>query len=704
MIRRRDILRGAGGAAVAAGLVDRALAITPKGRTGTLRDIDHIVVFMQENRAFDHYFGMLNGVRGFGDPRPLPLSTGRTVWAQPSGQHADGFVLPFHGDSRVSRAFTVDGSNQSHQDNIGILNRGRWDGWGGTGELHKRMMHYGPGDLPFYYALADAFTICDAYHASTLTQTYPNRLHLFTGCNGGGTVGGDPQMHNYGEDETPSADMAQDKALNPDAYRWTTYAERLQAAGVSWKVYQEYDNFGDNLLSVFPAFRPCHPESELYRRGRAWVSESAEGPDRVRSDGEQLVEAFRRDVAANALPSVSWVVTAAALSEHPQAEPGRGEQVCAGMIAALVDNPEVFARTAFIVNYDEPGGFFDHMPPPVAPVGDYRGHSTVPLEGEAKHYAEAGPEITHLGRHPLGLGPRVPAMIVSPWSRGGFVCSQVFDHTSVIRLMEARFGVREPNISAWRRSVSGDLTSAFDFSQGASAHRPRLPGTSDVHARLARAAAGVAVAIPAVQGATRPLQGRRAHRPTPYALACNAQVSGRALRFDLTNTGRTGAAIAVHAPKAGEEPWHFTIGAGHSHAAVLPVTGDAYNLTLRGPNGLVQDYAGSLAEAVAEAMLTHLPDVQAVEVEFVNLGDRPLVFTGTMAEAYRGRAPGVVQVTVAPSSRLTRRWSVRPGDTWYDLSLTVDMSPSWRRRFAGKVETGRPTRTDPGIGAMRLIA
>jgi len=89
-----------------------------------------------------------------------------------------------------------------------MVNRGRYDRWGHTGELHNRMLHYGPGDLPFYYALADAFTICDAYHASTMTQTYPNRLHLFTGCNGGGTVGGDPEMSNYGEDETPAPTCA----------------------------------------------------------------------------------------------------------------------------------------------------------------------------------------------------------------------------------------------------------------------------------------------------------------------------------------------------------------------------------------------------------------------------------------------------------------------------------------------------------------
>ena len=256
---RRAFLGGAAGTAAAMmpGMLDRALAIAPSGRTGTIRDVEHIVIHMQENRSFDHYFGMLNGVRGFGDPRPLRLPGGSTIWAQPSGQHPDGHVLPYHGDSTTTRSFKVDGAEQSHPSNIHIFNRGRCDRWGFSDELQHRMLHYGPGDLPFYYALADAFTVCDAYHASTLTQTYPNRLHLFTGCNGGGAVGGDPEMSNYGEDETPSADMRSDKPLRADAYRWTTYAERLQSAGISWNVYQEHDNFGDNLLSVFPAFRPC---------------------------------------------------------------------------------------------------------------------------------------------------------------------------------------------------------------------------------------------------------------------------------------------------------------------------------------------------------------------------------------------------------------------------------------------------------------
>ena len=135
---------------------------------------------------------------------------------------------------------------------------------------------------------------------------------------------------------------------------------------------------------MFPAFRPCDVDSDLYRRGRSWVSEHEAGDDRTRSDREQLVAAFRADVEGGRLPQVSWIVTAADLSEHSTAESAKGEHVTARLIEALVDNPEVFAKTAFLLLYDESGGFFDHAPPPVPPVGDYRGHSTVPIAGRRK--------------------------------------------------------------------------------------------------------------------------------------------------------------------------------------------------------------------------------------------------------------------------------------------------------------------------------
>jgi phospholipase C len=688
-------------------LVERAMAIPANNATGTIKDVEHIVVFMQENRSFDHYFGMLNGVRGFGDPRPAPIAGGRAIWAQPSDEHPDGYVLPYHGDSKSSQSFTVDGSAQGHQANLTIFNRGRCDRWGATRELHKRMLHYGPSDLPFYYALANAFTICDAYHCSTLTQTYPNRLHLFTGCNGGGTVGGDPEMTNYGEDETPSADMATDLPLRPDAFRWTTYAERLQQAGVSWKVYQEYDNYGDNLLSIFPAFRPCDRGSDLYRRGRSWVSEHKTGVDRTRSDGEQLVEAFREDLAAGTLPRISWIVTAEDLSEHPEAEPSKGEHVAARLIEALVDHPEMFARTVFIINYDESGGFYDHMPSPVPPVDPGQGFSTVPVDGEIKDYGKA--EVANPGRHPIGLGVRVPAIIVSPWSRGGFVCSELFDHTSVLQFMERRFGVHEPNISAWRRSVCGDLTSAFDFTDP---NRDRasltLPGTDDFLERVARSKTGSANIIPAVQKPTAQMPGQRRSRPLPYDLDISGFVTpeGR-FRLKMVNRGRTGAALTVYDNSHRSAPWHYTIGANASHENeewhVANGGSDDYDLTLTGPDGLHRQYAGTLVAGTrVEAFLVHLPAEDAVELQFVNGGDQPVLFEVGFDAAYSERSGHSRIIRVAAKTVRKKRWHLARHDNWYDLAVRAPHDPKFLRHFAGKVETGRPGRTDPAIGKMRI--
>lgn len=705
---RRQFLQAAAGAASVSfipGLIGRALAIPANNTTGSIRDVEHIVVFMQENRSFDHYFGMLNGVRGFGDPRPLRLPNGASVWRQPSKEHPDGYVMPYHGDSRTTQSFLVDGSDQSHQANLTILNGGAYDRWGETGELHQRMLYYGPGDLPFYYALANAFTICDAYHCSTLTQTYPNRLHLFTGCNGGGMVGGDPEMDNYGEDQTPSANMAEDKPLRDDAYRWTTYAERLEKAGISWRVYQEYDNFGDNLLSVFPAFRPCPIDSPLYRRGRAWVSEDKTGPDRTRSDGEQLVAAFRKDLSEGALPQVSWIVTAAHLSEHPKAVPAKGEHLCAKLIEALVDHPEVFAKTAFIINYDEAGGFYDHALPPFPAIEAKDGFSTVAVDGEVKDYGAR--QVANPGRHPIGLGIRIPAMVISPWSRGGYVCSQLFDHTSVIRFIEARFGVREPNISAWRRSVCGDLTAAFDF------ETPNhdwaalgLPDTNDFMNRVELSKIGTANAIPAVQQPTAQMPGQRPARPLPYDFAVTGTVTPhRRFRLRMRNPGPIGVVLIVHDNTGHQQPWSYTIGARDEHdseqwhdAGAL----DAYDLSVHGPNGFFSRYAGLLTPDApsAEAVLDPTIGGNAIRILLMNNGPTPIDYVVTLDPAYAMAPMHRQEHRVAAGGQVASVWSLAATNGWYDLLVTMPSNRFFARRFAGAART--TTVTDPAIGAMRL--
>jgi phospholipase C len=268
---RRSVLQ-LGAAALAAeafgATIAKALAQPAQLRTGTIRDVEHVVILMQENRSFDHYFGALRGVRGFGDPRPLMLPNGDSVFRQPSASGAP--VAPFHLDTRTTRA-----------DHIGSLDHS----WKGSHERWKNydvwvpakspmtMGHFTRDDLPFHYALADAFTICDAYYCSLFGPTSPNRMFLFTGTSGlSAGYDGPLAVRNSLLELNETADASRDQSAFP-GFAWRTYAERLQAAGVSWKVYQEYDNYGDNALAYFAAFRGAQANAALMQRGRGWLNQ-----------------------------------------------------------------------------------------------------------------------------------------------------------------------------------------------------------------------------------------------------------------------------------------------------------------------------------------------------------------------------------------------------------------------------------------------
>ncbi len=360
-------------------LAAQILVWSGRAQVSGLTNVQHVVIFMQENRSFDHYFGRLSGVRGFGDPTALQFQNGRSDLYQPQ---APGYLLPFYSSSQC-----VIDLDHSWGPTHAAWNGGKWDQWvpakGAT-----TMAYYARGDLAYYYALADAFTVCDAYYCSVLGPTNPNRLYLWTGTIDPNGTGGGPVIDN-----------------SEPGFTWTTYPERLEAAGVSWKVYQQPDNFDDNALAWFNQFRSARPGSPLYDRGIATVAD--------------IVAAFRQDVTNGTLPTVSWIIAPADLSEHPIASPASGEVLTKQLLDALVSNPAVFDSSVFILTYDENDGFFDHLVPPVPPPGT------------------PGEFVNGL---PIGLGVRVPAIIISPWTRGGSVCSQVFDHTSIIRFLEACTG------------------------------------------------------------------------------------------------------------------------------------------------------------------------------------------------------------------------------------------------------------------------
>jgi phospholipase C len=446
----------------------------------SLHDIDHVVIVMQENRSFDHYFGTYPGVRGFGDR--AARRRGAFTQSDPLNRTRPpaGTLLPFHFDSATSGECTSDISHEWTTQHA-AWNGGAMDRWvvahnrdDGPSVGYSTMGYYRRADLSYYYALADAFTLCDAYHCSVMGPTDPNRLYSMSGTIDPSGKAGGPVITN------PSDRVA----VNSGIWSWTTMPERLQARGISWKIYQppatHLSTFvSNNMLQLFTQYQD--PTSPLYRN--AFLPTFP---------GE-----WQADVAAGALPQVSWLLTSSGLDEHPPSPVELGEIMVARALGPLMANRSLWAKTVVFLTYDENGGFFDHVAPPVPPPGTPGEELTT-----AKLPAEAGGI-----RGPIGLGFRVPNLVISPFSRGGFVCSDRFDHTSLLRFIETRFGVEVPNLSAWRRAAVGDLTSALnmaapDFSV------PRLPEPAQRAAVLAECVSSVKAAagesaptypLPAVQ-------------------------------------------------------------------------------------------------------------------------------------------------------------------------------------------------------------
>ncbi|MEA2482546.1 MAG: phospholipase [Thermoleophilaceae bacterium] len=434
-LTRRDVLRAgvAGGAALAlgqldpAGIVERARAAAPAG-CGRLQDIEHVVIFVQENRSFDSYFGSYRGVRGFADPRGH--------FAQP-GYDAPGYggrLYPFHLDTRANGECTNDITHDWDPQHAS-WNGGAMDGFvrehlkaEGSAQGPVTMGYFQRPDLPFYYALADAFTICDAYHCSVLGPTDPNQLYLASAWLGQDGQKGGPVVETFGAD----------RQQRFGSLSWTTMPEQLEARGISWKVYSG-DNFSNEEDPPFALFSQYYANPALNSKGLVPTYPAD----------------FMADAGAGALPQVSWVYTTIVQSEHPPAPVTYGEQVAAQVVSALTSNEDLWKKTALLITWDENGGFFDHVPPPTAPPGTAGEYLTAAqLPGAAMGM-----------RGPIGLGFRVPMLVVSPFARGGFVCSERFDHTSILRLLEARFGAEVPNLAHWRRDAVGDLTAAFNFAR-----------------------------------------------------------------------------------------------------------------------------------------------------------------------------------------------------------------------------------------------
>ncbi|MEU4393782.1 phosphocholine-specific phospholipase C [Kribbella sp. NPDC023855] len=659
-----------------------------------LAPVKHVVILMQENRSFDHYFGMLKGVRGFSDRSIIDLpgtSTGpsnKPVFQQPKGS---GSLYPWKLSASPNNwersECKVDGGGHSWTDQHNAWHGGRMDNWYAAKSSTGMTMGYmARDDLPFSYALADAYTICDAYHCSALTGTGPNRNYLWSGSIGAGLPGANQVNYNGGD-------------FRRSEQNWRTYAEELQAAGIDWKVYQVYDrdaakNYGDNALEYFAPFMTRDPaqdgkgDAALWRRGVAGVPYS--GGDVA----DALVSAVRTDVLNGMLPKVSWIVTDYANSEHPAASPSVGANLTKRVLEAINQNQTVFNSTVFLLTYDENDGFFDHVPPAIP--------------------AEAGDATEHVGAEPIGLGFRVPMLIVSPWTRGGRVNSQVFDHTSVLRFLERWTGVSCPNISAWRRAVCGDLTSAFDFANPVFGPLPTLPSPVPAGHNLMTAAACSTTSTPTPPSTgSIPTQepGNKIACPLPYQP--NAYLdhyegtdanATQKLWINLENLGSqaTSAAHFAAYPNAYRSggPWQYTVATNGATTDFFNIGASfgngKYDLTVIGPNRFTRRFKGNTSTPTgrdARVKTYFAPHTDPIALWFRLSNDNPTA-TVTFTIRSNNYRTGTWTHAVAPLTSTDDYFNqLTYANGWYDFTITTNNDPNWSQRFTGHLETGRPSTT-----------
>lgn len=495
-LSRRELIAAitAAGAAAALGIPDRASAqATTAGPGGVsaraaraaakraaqtaphgsdLGAVEHVIYLMLENRSYDHYFGAYPKGRGYDDHPKHSLGNFAQDYPDGTGLSPRKKLLPFHLDSAAGQDCTSDLTHNWGPMHL-CWNNGKMDRWvsthtsktyEGNPDGAMTMGYYTRRDIPLYWALADEFTLCDAYHASIIGPTHPNRLMAQTGTiDPAGTHGG------------PVTDT------NPDptvlwTCTWPTVQEHLEDAGIAWKVYHpsfigatgKYAGLAqypiwdpviydptlnpvvmlatDTVLPYFKAFQ--NPLSQLHQK----------------AFGPTFPADFMADVAKDELPSVSWMMAPLGFDDHPSATPERGQWFVKQIVDILASNPKVWSKTVLFVMYDENDGWFDHVAPPTAPKG---------TPGEWLTASKISANTLGI-RGPLGLGVRVPSLVISPFSRGGHIASEVFDHTSQLQFLATRFGIEVPNVSQWRRNTVGDLTSTL-FRGPHDATPPKLP-------------------------------------------------------------------------------------------------------------------------------------------------------------------------------------------------------------------------------------
>ena len=467
---------------------------------------------------------------------------------------------------------------------------------------------------------------------------------------------------------------------------------------MTWKLYQDLagatfspdfgdggaansfeGNYTDNSLLYFAQYAASSAGSPLFDNACTGTNLTATQPAGAAPASvwknwalSQFTQ-FKADVQSGKLPQVSYLVAPAGYTEHSAYPNNYGAWYIAQVLDILTSNPEVFAKTVFIINYDEADGSFDHVVPPSPPTtpslpaSPNTGGSTVDYHNEIV--------TTSTPNGPIGLGSRVPCIVISPWSRGGYVNSQVFDHTSVIQFIEKRFGVHERNLSPWRRAVCGDLTSVFnfknpnfDFDHDEKAKLPSTDGYLPPIGKLSGAvnppsvnltASNVIVGVPKQEKDVRPA------RALPYELDAyvSVDVANNAVVLTFLNTGKAAVVFHVRSGNAADQVRMYTVESGKTLSGSWTVSG-TYDLKVYGPNGFARFFKGAVAGVALQVRAHHEGGESEIRLSLRNAGShhasvtriRRLYRRFDHAPAGGQLRPGGRRVFAGPLRRL-----VRPG-------------------------------------------
>ncbi|SDP07108.1 phospholipase C [Phyllobacterium sp. YR620] len=733
--------------------IQQALAIPPNNATGTIRDVEHVVIMMQENRSLNHYFGTYNGVRGFTDPRPVVSpATGKDVFRQPitdSLSNKDGKrcgvplgtseVLPYPIDYDKTGE-GLRGTDHGVNSGQSCWNHGRYDNWIAAKGDVLTMSYLRHKDVSYHRYLANAFTVCDHYFVSCHGDTIPNRQFLVSGAAANPALK-NPKVIWPSWDKTPAVRVVSD---------WTTYPERIEKFNaeqtnpgrkITWRTYQggtgkpgePTDCYEENNLAYFAAYndqpvKGCYwVDGVCYKDGKVYTGSLDNLPTLVRNGvTNRSIAQMREDVLNNQLPNISWVVAPYKNCEHPSATVTDGAYYINEVLSALVANPEVWSKTIFLLNYDENDGLFDHVVPPM-PVDEKGPGKMSPsllngLDRELYNH-----ENEWVGQY-IGFGPRVPMLVVSPWSKGGWVCSEVFDHTSTLRFLEARFGLEsdktgvenplyESNITPWRRAIAGDLTSAFDFAKNDAAFVAYPKGGPFVN-KSGKFPPNVPLtnAMPKVENpvtafgtdnTSNPDFSRRS-RPLPYEFHINGHLDAakKQLVVDFVNAGKAGSCFyAYDYVLKDQKPRRYSVIKGEPLQDAWDVTDKGYHLAIHGPNGYLRQFKGALtAELEVDPQVEILYQANGdVTLKLVNAGTKDQTLKITVLYDKIGSADRTPSTKMRPLKLLTcvpQFEEIKTRSGWYDITVELVNESGksdgvYLRRFAGRVETGAASVTDP---------